>query len=69
MFMRESLVDKEVTDRLVDEAYARSKQEIDISHIMVTLASSASSSQEKKALEKILNDTYSDLDYDFDSLE
>ncbi len=47
------LVDKEVTDRLVDEAYARSKKEIDISHIMVTLAPNASPTKRKKALAKI----------------
>lgn len=47
------LVDKEVTDRLVDEAYTRSEKEIDLSHIMVAIAPNASSLQERKALEKI----------------
>lgn len=55
------LVDKEVTDRLVDEAYTRSKEEIDISHIMVALSANASPGQEAKALKKI-NSLYTMLE-------
>ncbi|HHS96048.1 MAG TPA: peptidyl-prolyl cis-trans isomerase [Phaeodactylibacter sp.] len=47
------LVDKEVTQHLVDEAYQRTKKEVDISHIMVSLSPNASSLQERKALDKI----------------
>ncbi|MFK7810319.1 MAG: peptidylprolyl isomerase [Saprospiraceae bacterium] len=55
------LVDKEVTDRLVNEAYDRSKQEVDISHIMVAISSTASAKQEAKALQKI-NSLYAMLE-------
>jgi peptidyl-prolyl cis-trans isomerase SurA len=47
------LVDKEVTDRLANEAYERSKTEVDISHIMVALSPTASSLEERRALDKI----------------
>ncbi len=47
------LVDKEVTNRLVDEAYKRTQKEVDLSHIMVALAPNANADQEKKALQKI----------------
>lgn len=36
------LVDKNVTEKLVDEAYARSKKDIEISHLMISLQSNAS---------------------------
>jgi peptidyl-prolyl cis-trans isomerase SurA len=35
------LIDREVTDKLVEEAYERTKQDVDISHILFTLAENA----------------------------
>ncbi|MEM8528842.1 MAG: peptidylprolyl isomerase, partial [Bacteroidota bacterium] len=47
------LLDREVVDKLVEEAYNRKKQDADISHIMVAVAPNAASSAEKAAMEKI----------------
>lgn len=44
------LVDKEVTEKLVKEAYDRTLQDVDISHIMISLAQDAN--EEKTALAK-----------------
>lgn len=45
------LIDREVTEKLVREAYERSKQDVDISHILVQLSPNASEDAEKAALE------------------
>ena len=47
------LVDKEVTERLVKEAYDRSKKDIDISHIMIGLKANASPADTLAAYEKV----------------
>ena len=47
------LVDKEVTNKLVDEAYERMQKEVDISHIMVALAPNASQKDQQRALQKM----------------
>ncbi|MEN0006575.1 MAG: peptidylprolyl isomerase [Bacteroidota bacterium] len=44
------LMDKEVTDRLIAEAYERSKQDVDISHILVKLDPKATPQDTLKAL-------------------
>ncbi|MCC6727331.1 MAG: peptidylprolyl isomerase [Saprospiraceae bacterium] len=36
------LIDREVTEKLVDEAYERTKQDVDVSHIMIGLAANPS---------------------------
>ncbi|MEM8524644.1 MAG: peptidylprolyl isomerase [Bacteroidota bacterium] len=47
------LIDKEVTDKLVKEAYERKKQDIDISHIMIAVKSDAPPTDTLAALNKI----------------
>mgnify|MGYP000164657117 CR=1 FL=1 len=47
------LVDKEVTERLVQEAYDRTKEDIDISHIMIGVKAGASKAEEDKAYKAI----------------
>jgi len=54
------LVDKEVTERLVKEAYERTKKEIDISHIMVAVKPNTPKADEAAALKKI-NEVYAQL--------
>lgn len=36
------LIDREVTEKLVDEAYERTKQDVDVSHVMINLPANAS---------------------------
>lgn len=47
------LIDREVTDKLVKEAYERSKTDVDISHIMVALPQNPSPSDTALAYKKI----------------
>ncbi|MEN0050260.1 MAG: peptidylprolyl isomerase [Bacteroidota bacterium] len=47
------LIDKEVTDKLVKEAYERKKQDVDISHIMIAVKSDAAPTDTLAALNKI----------------
>lgn len=49
------LVDKEVTARLVDEAYQRSQEEIELSHIMVLIPQKSAPSDTLNAYTKIMN--------------
>ncbi|MEM9823662.1 MAG: peptidylprolyl isomerase [Bacteroidota bacterium] len=49
------LVDKEVTEKLVKEAYDRTQNDVDISHIMVALAPNASPSETETARAKIMD--------------
>jgi peptidyl-prolyl cis-trans isomerase SurA len=49
------LVDKEVTERLVQEAYERSLKDVDISHIMILLTPNASDKEVLIAEQKIMN--------------
>ncbi len=49
------LVDKEVTDRLVQEAYERSLKDVDISHIMIQLSPNANEKEVAIAEQKIMN--------------
>ncbi len=48
------LIDRTVTDKLVEEAYERIKQDIDISHILVNIAPDASPSDTLIAYKKIM---------------
>ena len=48
------LVDKEVTEKLVEEAYQRSQEEVDISHIMVKLSSNPQPADTLMAYKKIM---------------
>ena len=48
------LIDREVTERLVDEAYERTKQDVDLSHIMVNLPANASPADTLAAYNKIM---------------
>ncbi len=48
------LIDREVTEKLVDEAYDRTKQDVDISHIMVAVAPNASPADTLAAWNKIM---------------
>ncbi len=48
------LIDREVTEKLVDEAYERTKQDVDVSHIMVGFAPNASPADTLTAWSKIL---------------
>ncbi|MCU0346418.1 MAG: peptidylprolyl isomerase [Saprospiraceae bacterium] len=48
------LIDREVTEKLVDEAYTRTKQDVEISHIMINLAPNASPADTLAAWNKIL---------------
>lgn len=47
------LIDKEVTERLLREAYERSKQDVDISHILVAVPPGASEAEEAAAKAEI----------------
>ncbi|MEL6944631.1 MAG: peptidylprolyl isomerase, partial [Bacteroidota bacterium] len=47
------LIDKEVTNKLVQEAYERKKQDVDISHIMVAVKRDAAPTDTLAALNKI----------------
>jgi peptidyl-prolyl cis-trans isomerase SurA len=47
------LIDREVTDKLVKEAYDRSKTDVDISHIMVSLPQNPSPADTAQAYKKI----------------
>jgi peptidyl-prolyl cis-trans isomerase SurA len=47
------LVDKEVTDKLIREAYDRSLYDVNISHIMISLKPDASAEEEKAAQKSI----------------
>ncbi len=49
------LVDKEVTDRLVQEAYDRSLKDVDISHIMIQLKPNANDKDVAIAEQQIMN--------------
>lgn len=48
------LIDREVTEKLVDEAYERTKQDVDVSHIMINLAPNASPADTLAAYNKLL---------------
>ena len=48
------LIDKEVTDRLIQEAYDRSSKDVDISHIMVLVREEAAPKDSLAAYNKIL---------------
>jgi len=48
------LIDKEVTDRLVREAYERTKQDVDISHILVSLTDKSTPADTLKAYKKAM---------------
>ncbi len=48
------LIDREVTEKLVDEAYDRTKQDVDVSHIMINLAPNASPADTLAAYTKIM---------------
>ncbi|MBI1225248.1 MAG: peptidyl-prolyl cis-trans isomerase [Bacteroidetes bacterium] len=48
------LIDREVTEKLVDEAYERTKQDVDISHIMVSFPPNASPADTLAAWNKIM---------------
>ncbi len=54
------LVDKEVTERLVKEAYERTMKDIDLSHIMVAVKPNSPKSDEAAAMKKI-NEVYAQL--------
>ncbi|NJK82932.1 MAG: hypothetical protein HC912_03070 [Saprospiraceae bacterium] len=47
------LIDRQITDKLMREAYERKKQDVDISHIMIAVNSNASPADTLKALNKI----------------
>ncbi len=49
------LVDKEVTDRLIQEAYERSLKDVDISHIMILLKATANEKEVAIAEQQIMN--------------
>lgn len=48
------LIDREVTEKLVDEAYERTKQDVDVSHIMISLPANASPADTLAAFTKIM---------------
>ncbi len=48
------LIDREVTEKLVQEAYLRSRQDVDISHILVKLAPNATPADTLKAWNKAI---------------
>ncbi len=48
------LIDREVTEKLVDEAYERTKQDVDVSHVMVGLAANASPADTLEAWNKAM---------------
>lgn len=47
------LIDKEVTERLIEEAYERVKEDVDISHILVAVPADAGPEAEEAAQEKV----------------
>jgi peptidyl-prolyl cis-trans isomerase SurA len=47
------LIDKEVTDKLIKEAYEHSKEDVDISHILVMVKQGAAAEDELAAYEKV----------------
>ncbi len=48
------LIDREVTEKLVEEAFLRKQEDIDLSHILVKLAPNATPADTLAALEKIM---------------
>ena len=48
------LIDKEVTEKLIQEAYERSKQDVDISHVLIGLNANASPQDTLRAYQKAL---------------
>ena len=48
------LIDKEVTDKLIKEAYERQKQDVNISHIMAAVAPDAAPKDTMRAFQKIM---------------
>ncbi|MEO1258114.1 MAG: peptidylprolyl isomerase [Bacteroidota bacterium] len=48
------LIDREVTEKLVEEAYLRTKQDVNISHVLVKLAPNALPSDTLKAYNKVM---------------
>ena len=48
------LIDKEVTDKLIEEAYERQKQDVNISHIMAAVAPDAAPKDTMRAYQKIM---------------
>lgn len=48
------LIDREVTDRLIKEAYDRAKQDVDISHIMISVPPNATPEDTLKARQKAI---------------
>ncbi|HFA51681.1 MAG TPA: peptidyl-prolyl cis-trans isomerase, partial [Bacteroidetes bacterium] len=46
------LIDREVTEKLVQEAFLRSKEDVDVSHILIKLAPNPYPAEVKRALEK-----------------
>lgn len=49
------LIDREVTEKLIKEAYERSKQDVDISHILIAVSPEATEAQEEAARKKALD--------------
>jgi peptidyl-prolyl cis-trans isomerase SurA len=47
------LIDKEVTEKLIREAYEHAQQDVDISHILISVPEDAAAEQEQEAYEKI----------------
>ena len=48
------LTDKEVTNRLIEEVYSRSQNDVKLSHLLVSLPQNANSKKEKAAKDKIM---------------
>jgi len=48
------LIDKEVTERLIEEAYERQKQDVDLSHILVSVEPTASEADTLNAFKRIM---------------
>ncbi len=48
------LIDREVTENLVDEAYERTKQDVEVSHIMVTIPANSPPADTLEAWNKLL---------------
>ncbi len=48
------LIDREVTDKLVQEAWERTQQDVDISHIMINVPPNATPEQQLEAYNKLL---------------
>lgn len=47
------LIDREVTDKLIEEAYERSQQDVDISHIMINVPPNASPEEDLQAQNRL----------------